>query len=169
VIEEGKMSEVHVRVGVPEDFPALMVLAEEVAKENGVAQPDFDKVAAEMWASLHQDLGIVGVVGEPGGRLEAFVLLIIGQTWYSADPIIEERTVFVSKDYRSAKGGRARKLCEFSKRVSEELGLGLLIGILSNQRTQAKVELYKRVFGEPAGAFWLHNANTGDWAKQAAE
>lgn len=163
------MSEVHVRVGTPEDLPGLMVLAEEVARENGITQPDFDKIASEMWASLHQELGIVGVVGDPGQPLEAFVLLRIGQTWYSANPIIEERTVFVSKNFRSAKGGRARKLCEFSKKVAEELGMGLLIGILSNQRTQAKVELYKRVFGEPAGAFWLHNANTGEWAKQAAE
>jgi len=161
--------EVKVRVGTPDDFPDLMDLAQKVAWENGVSEPDFNKVASEMWASLHQDFGIVGVIGEPGKKLEAFVLLRIGQTWYSASPILEERTVFVSKEYRSAKGGRARKLCEFSKKVAEELGMGLLIGILSNQRTQAKVELYRRVFGEPAGAFWLHNANTGDWSKQAAE
>jgi len=162
-------NEVRVRVGTPDDMPELMRLSDEVAKENGISQPDFDRVAAEIWASLHQDHGIVGVIGEPGNPLEAFVLLRIGQTWYSSETIIEERTVFVSKKYRSAKGGRARRLCEFSKKVSEELGMALLIGILSNQRTNSKVELYKRVFGEPAGAFWLHNAKTGEWAKEAAE
>jgi len=162
-------NEVRVRVGTPDDMPELMRLYDEVAKENGISQPDFDRVAAEIWASLHQDHGIVGVIGEPGNPLEAFVLLRIGQTWYSSETIIEERTVFVSKKYRSAKGGRARRLCEFSKKVSEELGMALLIGILSNQRTNSKVELYKRVFGEPAGAFWLHNAKTGEWAKEAAE
>lgn len=162
--------EVKVRVGTPEDMGSLMGLSDEVARENGISQPDFNRVAAEIWAALHQDHGIVGVIGEPGGVLEAFVLLRVGQTWYAAEPIIEERTVFVSKKYRSAKGGRARKLCEFSKQVSEELGMPLLIGILSHQQTEAKMRLYRRLFGEPSGAFWLHNAKTGEWSsREAAE
>jgi len=160
--------EVKVRVGTPEDMPELMRLSDEVARENGISQPDFMRVAAEMWASLHQEHGIVGVIGEPGNPLEAFVLLRIGQTWYSSGNIIEERTVFVSKKYRSAKGGRARKLCEFSKKVAEELGMPLLIGVLSHQQTEAKMRLYRRLFGEPSGAFWLHNATTGAWSDQIA-
>ena len=161
--------DIHVRVATPEDFEEIMRLAVEVAQENGISQPDLNKVAADIWPSLHQDHGIIGVIGAPRGTLEGFVLLRIGQSWYSDEPMIEERTVFVSSEYRAAKGGRARRLCEFSKKVSEDLGMPLLIGILSNQRTKAKVELYKRVFGEAAGAFWLYNANTGEWAKQAAE
>ena len=162
--------DIHVRVATPEDFEEIMRLAVEVANENGVSQPDLNKVASDIWPSLHQDYGIIGVIGNPGEKLEGFVLLRIGQTWYSDAPMIEERTVFVSSEYRAAKGGRARRLCEFSKKVSQDLDMPLLIGILSNQRTKAKVELYKRVFGEPAGAFWLHNAKTGEWAhREAAE
>lgn len=158
--------EVKVRVGTPEDLPALLALADEVARENGITEPDYNRVMAEMWASLHQDHGIIGVVGSPGGELEAFVLLRIGQTWYSSGSIVEERTVFVSKKYRSAKGGRARKLCEFSKKVSKELDMPLLIGILSHQQTEAKMRLYKRIFGEPSGAFWLWGAETGAWSNK---
>jgi len=160
--------EVHVRVGTPQDMDALMVLSDEVAKENGISQPDFNRVASEMWAALNHDHGIVGVVGEVGKPLEAFVLLRIGQTWYSEGNIIEERTVFVSKKYRSAKGGRARKLCEFSKKVAEELGMPLLIGVLSHQQTEAKMRLYRRLFGEPSGAFWLWGAETGEWSNRLA-
>lgn len=163
------MSEIHVRVATPDDFEEIMRLAVEVANENGISQPDLQKVASDIWPSLHQDHGIIGVIGPIGGKLEGFVLLRIGQTWYASEPMIEERTVFVSSEYRAAKGGRARRLCEFSKKVSEDLGMPLLIGILSNQRTKAKVELYRRVFGAEAGAFWLYNAHTGDWAKEAAE
>jgi hypothetical protein len=122
-------------------------------------------VAGEIWAALHNDHGIVGVIGNTGDMLEGFVLLRVGNTWYSQAEIIEEKTVFVSKKFRSAKGGRARKLCEFSKKVADELGLPLLIGILSNQRTKGKVEMYKRVFGDPAGAFFLYGAHTGSWSK----
>jgi hypothetical protein len=160
--------EVRVRVGVPEDMDGLMRLSDEVARENGISQPDFNRVAAEMWASLHREHGIVGVIGEPGAPLEAFVLLRIGQTWYSEGNIIEERTVFVSKKYRSAKGGRARKLCEFSKKVSQELEMPLLIGVLSHQQTEAKMRLYRRLFGEPSGAFWLWGAETGEWSNRPA-
>jgi hypothetical protein len=161
--------EIHVRTAVPADFAALMHLASQVSKENGIFEPTIEMVAADIWAALNRDHGIIGVIGPMGGELEGFVLLRIGNTWYSQSEIIEEKTVFVSPKFRSAKGGRARKLCEFSKKVADELELPLLIGILSNQRTKGKVEMYKRVFGDPAGAFFLYGAHTGDWNKNALE
>lgn len=162
------MSEdVHVRIATPEDFKEVMDLASQVSNENGIFSPTLEMVAGEIWAALHQDHGIVGVIGAPGDSLEGFVLLRVGNTWYSQAEIIEEKTVFVSRKFRSAKGGRARKLCEFSKKVADDLGLPLLIGILSNQRTKGKVEMYKRVFGEPAGAFFLYGAHTGAWSKDS--
>jgi hypothetical protein len=160
-------NEIHVRVATPEDFPFVMKLAGQVSTENGLFAPTLDMVAHEIWAALNGDHGIVGVIGEPGDDLEGFVLLRIGNTWYSQADIIEEKTVFVSPKFRSAKGGRARKLCEFSKKVADELGLPLLIGILSNQRTKGKVEMYKRVFGDPAGAFFLYGAHTGAWNRDS--
>lgn len=157
------LEDVHVRVATPEDFEGVMQLASQVSMENGLFAPTLEMVAGEIWSALHNDHGIVGVIGNVGEPLEGFVLLRVGNTWYSQAEIIEEKTVFVSKKFRSAKGGRARKLCEFSKKVADELGLPLLIGILSNQRTQGKVEMYKRVFGDPAGAFFLYGAHTGAW------
>ena len=56
---------------------------------------------------------------------------------------------------------RARKLCEFSKMAAERLNMPLLIGVLSNHRTEGKVKLYERVFGKPAGAYWLVGGETG--------
>lgn len=162
------MSEdIHVRVATPKDFEGVMHLASQVSRENGLFEPTLDMVASEVWASLHHDHGIIGVIGPEGGTLEGFVLLRVGNTWYSQAEIIEEKTVFVSPKLRSAKGGRGRKLCEFSKKVADELGLPLLIGILSNQRTRGKIEMYKRVFGDPAGAFFLYGAHTGAWNKDS--
>lgn len=161
------MSEdIHVRVATPEDFQAIMRLATMVAEENGILSPNMELIAGDIWPAIHQDHGLVGVIGAPGKELEGFVLLRIGNMWYSTAPIIEEKTVFVAPRYRSAKGGRARKLCEFSKQVADELGMPLLIGIVSNKRTKGKVEMYKRVFGDPAGAFFLYGAQTGMWAQE---
>jgi hypothetical protein len=88
--------------------------------------------------------------------------------WYSDHEVLEEKAIFIHPDFRSAKGGRARKLCEFSKHVSDSLGVPLIIGVLSNHRTEAKIRLYERQFGKPSGAFFLYNATTGGW-KDAAE
>ena len=159
-----EVREVKVRVGVPEDFYAIMNLALDLCKENGLFSPDMSKVEMEVWASLHQDKGIVGVIGEVGGPLEGFVLLRIGNSWYSGEEMLEERCVFVSKKFRKVRGGRARRLCEFAKKVSEELGMVLLIGVLSSQRTESKARLYNRIFGKPAGVFYLHGRKTGDWS-----
>lgn len=158
--------DVHVRVATPGEFDAVMELAMMVARENGIFEPDINMVVADIWPALNGDKGLVGVIGDPGKDLQGFVLLRIGNMWYSPAEIIEEKTVFVAPKYRSAKGGRARKLCEFSKKVADELGLPLLIGVVSNHRTKGKEGLYNRLFGPPAGAFWLYGARTGQWKDQ---
>lgn len=150
-----------VRTGQPQDLPAVMKMAYEVAKENGIVQLDEDKVVREFWPALNLDGGIVGIIGDDRQAPEGFILLRIARQWYSSDPTLEERVAFVRAEFRAKKGGRARKLCEFAKHTAETLRLPLTIGILSNQRTEAKVRLYTRVFGEPAGAFWLVNGQTG--------
>ena len=155
--------DVKVRVGTPEDLDGIMDLAVNVAKENGVFAPDIHKVLSDVWPSLHQHFGIVGVIGNIGEPLEGFVLLRIGQQWYNNNNILEERVVFVDKKFRSAKGGRARKLCEFSKKAADELGLPLIIGIMSHSRTEGKMRLYRRMFGPEAGCFFLYGATTGNW------
>ncbi len=43
------------------------------------------------------------------------------------------------------------------KWTAKRLDMKLMIGVLSNERTAAKVRLYERVFGKPAGAFWLYS------------
>jgi hypothetical protein len=88
--------------------------------------------------------------------------------WYSDNLVLEEKAIFIHPEYRSARGGRARRLCEFSKHAADTLNIPLIIGVLSNHRTEAKVRLYERQFGKPSGAFFLYNATTGGW-KDAAE
>lgn len=157
-----------VRIGTPDDVHDIMELGMMACVENGVHAPNPERILGDLWPSLHCESGIVGVIGAPGEQIEGFVLLRTGTLWYSDAPIVEERIVFVHPKYRSAKGGRARKLCEFSKKAADELELPLVIGIVSNSRTKSKVRLYERVFGEPAGAFFLYGAKTGTWSNADA-
>lgn len=149
-----------VRIGTPDDVHDVMGLALMGSTENGVSTPSPEKILADVWAGLTREHGIMGLVG-PRGALEAAVLLRIGPLWYSTDKVIEERAIYVHPGHRAAAGGRASRLCEFSKMVADELGLPLMIGVLSNTRTEAKVRMYERHFGPIAGAFFLYRARTG--------
>lgn len=144
-----------VRVGEPEDLDQVMELALMMHQEIGLVNINQHRVLEEVYASLHMDGGIMGIIGTPG-KIEGGILLRIGKLFYSDDPVLEEKGVFIHPDYRSAKGGRARKLCEFAKKSSDSLGMPLLIGIQNDVRTKGKLRLYERQFGEPIGAFFYY-------------
>ena len=160
--DKASSNDLHIRVGMPEDIDEIMVIAVQAAEENGFLEANPRKLAEEIYPALCQDHGIVGLIGRKGEAIEGIVVLRIGTMWYSDTPVVEEKAIFIHPEYRSAKGGRATRLCEFSKKVSDTLGIPLIIGVLSNNRTAAKVRMYERQFGKPSGAFFLYGAKTGD-------
>lgn len=156
------MSEdLQIRLGTPADEAAMLDLALRAWQENGINDVNPEKMLGMIRPALYLWEGLVGIIGEPGGKIEGAVLLRVSQMWYSDSWMLEEKAIFVDPEFRSAKGGRARKLCEFSKKVADELNVPLIIGVLSNHRTEAKIRLYERQFGAPAGAFFLYNVQTG--------
>lgn len=155
--------EFKIRLGVPDDIHNIMPIAHMAVEENAFIRPNIKKLLYGIYSALCRDHGLVGVIEGANGEIEGGVLLHVTESWYSDTPMLEEKVIFIHPDYRSAKGGRARKLCEFSKHVADKLGMPLLIGVQSNSRTEGKIRLYKRQFGPPAGAFFLHGAQTGGW------
>jgi hypothetical protein len=156
-----------VRIGTPDDVHPMMDLAMQACDENGFVNPNPQKLLAEIWPALNLNDGLVGIIQDESDQLEGAILLRIGTMWYSDTPVLEEKAIFIHPNYRSAKGGRARRLCEFSKKASDQLEIPLIIGVLSNHRTEAKVRLYERQFGRPSGAFFLYNARTGSFPAAA--
>jgi len=163
------LEEVKVRVGTPEDLDACMGLFVRANEENGIDVLDQYKLFQIVWPSLHCDGGVIGIIGEPGAEPEGVVLLRIEPLWYSNSPVVAEKIVFVHPEYRSAKGGRAAKLCAFSKQVSDELDMPLVVGIVSNERTKGKIKMYERMLGPAVGAYFLYNGKTGLPKKEMAE
>lgn len=157
-----------IRVGTLDDLDPMMELALMACEENGFVNPNPVKLLEQIYSALAQDHGLIGIIGKPGEKIEGAVLLRVSKMWYSDQDILEEKAIFIHPDYRNAKGGRARRLVEFSKEASDYLKIPLIIGVLSNHRTEAKVRLYERQFGKASGAFFLYNAQTGGW-KEAAE
>lgn len=151
-----------VRIGTPADVDDVMSVALMACEENGFLNPNPAKLLQEIWSALNLHYGVVGVIGS--NPIEGGVVLRIQQQWYSDSWLCEEKAIFIRPEYRAAKGGRAGKLCDFSKYVADSLGLPLVIGVLSNHRTSAKVRMYERKFGAPAGAFFLYGAETGKFS-----
>jgi hypothetical protein len=131
-----------IRAGRPEDLDEIMQIATLACDENGFLNPNPAKLAAEIYPALCFNYGIVGLIGKPNDKIEGVVLLRIGTMWYADDYVVEEKAIF-------------------SKRVADTLGIPLIIGVLSNSRTEAKVRMYERQFGKPSGAFFLYGAKTG--------
>ena len=96
--------------------------------------------------------GAIGVIGPVGG-LEGLVFLTIGTFWYSTDKHLEEMLVYVDPECR--KSNHAKSLIQWMRDQVELTKLPLLTGIISNERTEAKVRLYERMLPKVGAFFFL--------------
>lgn len=148
-----------VRLGVEADIPQLLELGRMLHAENAMMPLSEDRILAAAWRAIRQDNAMVGVIGKIG-HVEAMIYLTVGQFWYTDKPHLEELYAFVRPECRRSENAKA--LVEFAKESSRRLKVPLLIGIISNDRTKAKIRLYERQLGEPAGAWFLYGTTTGN-------
>ncbi len=151
-----------VRYANLDDEEPLMALCRDLHEENGLLSMSEGKVRETLRLALNRERGIIGVIGEPGHALEGAIVLLLGQQWYSDEWCIEELFSYVPPAFR--RSNNAKDLIDFSTGVADEMGIPLMIGILSNARTEAKVRLYQRKLGKPAGAYFLYGGKTGDFS-----
>ena len=151
-----------VRVAKPADRQEIWRLFLQGHRENGQFTLAPEKVDWFLNRALQPDLiadwdtgprGVVGVIGDVG-KLEALVFVTIGTFWYSHERHLEEYLVYVDPECR--RSYHARALITWMKQQSDKTGMQLFTGVISNFRTQAKVNLYSRML-PPAGAFFLYN------------
>lgn len=144
-----------VRLADPRDEDGIMELCHLLHQENGMFQMDDDLVREMLGRAFRKEDGIIGVIGE-AGKLEGSIFMLISRFWYSHQKHLEELWTFVHPEHR--RSAHAKTLIGFAKRCSDELAIPLNIGVLSTERTQAKLRLYERQLGAPAGAFFFHNS-----------
>jgi GNAT superfamily N-acetyltransferase len=147
-----------VRVAVKDDFPQILGLCRMLHAENGLTGWAEERIVSALHRAIAGDGSVIGVIGT-AGSLEAMIHLFISRMWYSNDPHLEELYAYVHKDHR--RSNNAKSLIEFAKSTAERLNVPLLIGIVSNHRTEQKIRLYQRRLGKPSGCYFLYNATTG--------
>lgn len=146
-----------VRIATKEDEEELMELSRELHKENGIFTLNEDKVRMMLRRAFNREGGILGVIGA-SGAVEGMIYMLVSTFWYSDDPHLEELYAYTRPQFRKTKD--TIELLSFARWCSDQSGFPLLIGILSNERTAAKVRLYQRHLDSPVGSFFLYGKKT---------
>lgn len=151
-----------VRLADERDEEELMQLTRFLHGENGLfAMSEVrvrDIIRQALIGPVERRRGVIGVIGE-AGDIEGAIYLAVACEWYSDEWCVQELFNYVYPHKR--KSNNSRDLIAFAKHIADSFKLPLMIGVLSNERTEAKVRLYRKQLGEPAGAFFLHGATTG--------
>lgn len=121
--------------------------------EQDVFPPSRPKINEMMRKAFDHQGAILGAIG-PVGAVEAIIYLSIGQFCYTDQWCLEEVFNYVRPEYR--RSTHAKDMISFGKRCAAELAIPLVIGVVSNERTRAKVELYRRQLGEPLGGYFMY-------------
>ena len=149
-----------VRLATRSDWQEVARLLLNANAENGIFKANHDKVARLINRVLFPETippgdtgtrGVIGIIGE-SHALEAIIFLIVGQMWYSTEHHLEELVVFVEPEHR--KSEHLKAIVKWEKDQVEITGLPLFTGIISNQRTEAKCRLYRRMLPK-VGEFFL--------------
>lgn len=143
----------NVRLATAADAAAIYEFSVNVQFENGLFHIDIPKAKRVVAACAGGEAGVVGLI-EDDGKIVGSVALLYSQQWYSDEWYLEELWNYVDPDYR--KKMYVLDLIHFSKWVSDCIkagGMPLIMGILSNIRTEAKIRLYKREMPLVGGYF----------------
>ncbi len=152
-----------VRLASNAEEEEIMEMCREIHAENGLVSMAEDKVRAMLHKAFNKEGGIIGVIGKPGS-LEAIIMIVMTSFWSSDDTHLEELFAYVRRPFRTKFNGadtikmpHAEALVNFAKKCSDDIGVPLVIGIITNKRMAGKVRLYRSILGYPAGAYFVIN------------
>lgn len=141
-----------VRAAQPEDFPQIMQLCAQLHEENGAADVDWPKVTETIIHGINRNHAMIGLIGAVE-NIEAIIYLNFSTLWYTDEILLQELFAYVRPEYRKTRNAKA--LLQFARNTAKRLKCKLLIGVISNARTAAKLELYKRQLGQPVGGYFF--------------
>lgn len=150
-----------VRIASPGDEDQIFALWLLLAQESALAPINEHKVRALIRRAIGRDNMVIGII-EKNEEIIATVCLTVAQPWYSESWYCEEIDTFVHPDHRRGSANYAQKLIQFSKWWAEQMGMPLIMSILSTKRTLGKIRLYMRSLPLVGGVFmWRGTTGNG--------
>ena len=160
-----------VRLAVKDDEDALMGLVREMHPEaalktaSGEPLPlDEDLARSELHRAIIPNRNCddlpawIGIAGD-GYRIVGSVYISLETLWYTRQPIMVERWLFVRREAR--RSNIAASLIDFAKKSANAANTTLIVGHMSAGREEAKNRFYKRHVGPQIGGYYAHYG-TGD-------
>lgn len=145
-----------VETAVQTDAPALLALLRLMHAEMGMAPFDEPRVRQIIWRGVTQQEAVVGVIrGKGSRRIEGSIGLFTDRLWYSARDHLADFWNFVDEPHR--KSTHAKNLIEFAKWAALTIDRPLVMSMVANDRTAAKLRLYERQLPK-GGAIFVFNA-----------
>ena len=154
-----------VRMARDHDADRIYDFLLDLNKENAVFTLSELRARQAIASCLEPKAGMGGVIGiiDNGNGIEGCVGLRPSQMWYTAEWFLDELWNFVHPDYR--KSNHAKKLIEFAKWSATNLGLPLVMGIVTRKRLEPKVRLYQRQLSQ-IGAYFVFGKGFDDMYQQ---
>ena len=152
------MAHSDVRIAIADDEPHVMELMRMAHMEGGQHVINEQKVMDMLRTCFNRQGGLIGVIGTPGDPLRGALVMTMAPVWYSDEWQLMELVNFVHPDHR--RSNYAKQLIGFGKWCADQMNIDLMIGVLTNVRTEAKVHLYERQLSKAAGAFFVYHPTT---------
>lgn len=143
-----------VRLAEPGDVGQVYDMLIEMQEETCLLSMSKGRILSTIDAIMVDGSGVIGVIGKPG-KIEATIGLTMSSPWYSDQWTINDLWNLVHPCHRQS--NNAKDLIGFAKWASARVRMPLLMGVVSDEKTEGKVRLFQRQLGRPLGAVFLHN------------
>lgn len=138
-------------------WPEVERIARWLGEDNALIPVNYDEALRQLHAALNaqgSEAGntVIGLAGTPNDIKGAIVLRV--QQGDSGHWRLAERFIAVPPGEHTY--GTSAKLMAFARWAAGKMNLPLDIGVSSRKRTEAKLRLYRRQFGEPKRLFFYY-------------
>lgn len=137
----------------PEDREEVLKICIEDHAENGQFSLSKPKLEQMVSGILENNKGVIGLIRR-ADAIEAIMMMHISQFWYTEEWCLEELLNFVRPQFR--RSTNAKDMISYAKRCANQLEIPLIVGVVSNERTKPKMELYRRQLGDPVGGYFYY-------------
>lgn len=150
-----------VRLGIPGDEDQIYKLMCLAYEEQPIFPLDEDKMREMIKHCVNRKGGFVGVIDGEDGKLEGYIIAVLSQFWYTKAWHLEELSNFVRPDLRALRPGHAKNLINYAKAFADVMDYPIIIGILSTQKLEAKIRLYRRQATQVGAVFAYNTGHLG--------
>lgn len=149
----------NVRIADVSDYALVMDFCAMLNIENASAKLDVSRLQEVVSLGLQHKNGVIAIVMDDNGAPVGCVCLALDQWDYSLSWHYTEMWVFIHPNHR--KSHYAQDVLNFCKWWAEQSGLPVTVGIMSRDRTKAKMRFYAQKMKPLEVFFWHDPRNHG--------